>query len=456
MKKMKFLILALVLLVNTVFAGFAATAKGNIEIEYDAYAIDHSKESPAVKAYPHGNSYVTEDRCYELVPMNGRAGIIYYIHDPKGKLEFDVTVPPSRLAANITDDGKLHVSVEFFARYRFSVGEVEMYNNVVRGSVALVTLTGDRGEQLGYNVISPREYSRGEEDYNAYSVTLKTLKSYDGELALIWRSNSNADPEEDNFYDCPMLYFDFDKENDYLVNVGLCDDKGAFAVPVYQAEFDEEAEVELVSNILKDSDAEELVSSARSERPLSPSKYSPDIMFIPVPDTKPEKNGNTAEEAEETPAPASPAPPSFNYNPDIMFIPVPTPAPEKPQPQQNETVNDGRVRILLNGEELKIDVEPIIVGDRVLVPIRAIFEKLGAVVVWNGAEKNVLILKDANSIEFEINNTSVKVNNSEKQMDVPAQIFSERTLVPLRFLSESLGYGVDWKEETREVLINGK
>ena len=179
-------------------------------------------------------------------------------------------------------------------------------------------------------------------------------------------------------------------------------------------------------------------------------------MFIPVPDNgaeaspEPPKSGNTS-------APASPAPTSepSNYNPDIMFIPVPTPAPEPTEAHAPVTPNDGRIRILLNGEELVIDVEPIIVGDRVLVPIRAIFEKLGAVVVWDDTEKNVLILKDANSIEFEIDDTAVKVNDVEKYMDVPAQIFSGRTLVPLRFLSEELGYGVYWDEENRSVLING-
>lgn len=58
------------------------------------------------------------------------------------------------------------------------------------------------------------------------------------------------------------------------------------------------------------------------------------------------------------------------------------------------------------------------------------------------------------TIEFVIGETAVLVNGKEKQMDVPAKIIGGRTLVPMRFLSEALGYNVIWNEEARIVSVD--
>ena len=91
-----------------------------------------------------------------------------------------------------------------------------------------------------------------------------------------------------------------------------------------------------------------------------------------------------------------------------------------------------------------------------LVPLRAIFEKLDAEVEWNEETGTVTISKDGTEIEFLIDNTVVKVNDGEKHMDVPAQIINERALVPMRFLAIELGYDVDWDAKKQDVYINAK
>lgn len=116
------------------------------------------------------------------------------------------------------------------------------------------------------------------------------------------------------------------------------------------------------------------------------------------------------------------------------------------------TVNDGPV-IKVNGENLQMDVAPLIENGRTLVPMRAIFETLGAVVSWNPAAQKVTAVKGTMEISLVIGGAAV-VNGQTVQLDVPAKIVQGRTVVPLRFISESLGARVQWLGESRTVLIN--
>ena len=112
------------------------------------------------------------------------------------------------------------------------------------------------------------------------------------------------------------------------------------------------------------------------------------------------------------------------------------------------------ISVYVNNSMVNFDSQPAIMADRTLVPIRAIFEKMGAVVEWNDALKTVRATREDTVIEIPINSKVIKVNGVEKQTDVPAVILQSRTLVPVRVISESFGAEVTWNEKEKAVYIN--
>lgn len=110
----------------------------------------------------------------------------------------------------------------------------------------------------------------------------------------------------------------------------------------------------------------------------------------------------------------------------------------------------------VNGEEIKSDIPPIIINGRSLVPVRAIFEKLGAQVFWDATEKKVTVSYNGKDIVLKINDTYATVNGEKVKMEVPAKIINDRTVVPLRFVGESLDMEVGWYPEKGEITIDNK
>lgn len=112
------------------------------------------------------------------------------------------------------------------------------------------------------------------------------------------------------------------------------------------------------------------------------------------------------------------------------------------------------ISVYLQGEKLSFDVEPVIQNDRVLVPMRAIFEKLGAKVSWDEATKTAFGEKEDLSVALTIYSEDAVANGKTIKLDSVPIIRNNRTLVPLRFISESLGAHVDWNGNTRSVIIS--
>ncbi len=117
---------------------------------------------------------------------------------------------------------------------------------------------------------------------------------------------------------------------------------------------------------------------------------------------------------------------------------------------------DGRVRVKLNGDMIWFDSEPFVEKDRTFVPMRKIFETLGAEIEWDNDTETVTATKDGKVIKLTIGKDSAFVNGEEKTLDAPAQLKNDRTMVPLRFISESLGLKVDWSESNNLVIIKSK
>ena len=111
------------------------------------------------------------------------------------------------------------------------------------------------------------------------------------------------------------------------------------------------------------------------------------------------------------------------------------------------------ILVILNGRRLSFDVPPQIINDRTLVPLRTIFEALGATVDWNEDTQTVTAKKDNTVVSLTIGNTSPTINGQVITIDQPGIIRNGRTLVPLRFVAESFGVTVDWDAAARTVNI---
>lgn len=118
---------------------------------------------------------------------------------------------------------------------------------------------------------------------------------------------------------------------------------------------------------------------------------------------------------------------------------------------ENEQVN-----ITINGEHLQTDSPSSIVNDSALVPMRAIFEAMGAKVDWEDSTRTVTGTKDSDKIMLHIGDAIASLNENEIALDSPAIIVSDRTLVPVRFIAESLGSDVGWDSQTKTVMINNE
>lgn len=111
------------------------------------------------------------------------------------------------------------------------------------------------------------------------------------------------------------------------------------------------------------------------------------------------------------------------------------------------------IAITVNGTSLNSDVPAYIENSRTMVPMRAIFEALSAKVDYDAQTKTVTASKDGISVELVTGAATAKVNGTVKSLDAPVANKDGRTMVPLRFVSESLGAKVDWDGANRIVTI---
>lgn len=109
--------------------------------------------------------------------------------------------------------------------------------------------------------------------------------------------------------------------------------------------------------------------------------------------------------------------------------------------------------VQLDGRQLTFDVPPIIENGRTLVPLRAIFEAMGAKVVWDEANYTAKAAKGNTIVIIPIGSTTPTVNGKITQLDVPAKIVNGRTLAPLRFVGEAFGGQVNWDAKTQNITM---
>ncbi|MBP1934839.1 copper amine oxidase N-terminal domain-containing protein [Ammoniphilus resinae] len=124
-------------------------------------------------------------------------------------------------------------------------------------------------------------------------------------------------------------------------------------------------------------------------------------------------------------------------------------------PTQTQSATQ-EINVIINGEKQEYDQPPVLQNGRTLVPLRGIFETLGAKVNWNQVEKKVTATKDNQMIVLTIGSYQAEINDKLHKLDVEAKTINYRTMVPLRFIGEALGEDVHWEQSTKTVFIGGK
>ena len=116
-------------------------------------------------------------------------------------------------------------------------------------------------------------------------------------------------------------------------------------------------------------------------------------------------------------------------------------------------VVSGEVNVYVNDTKIVFDTQPVFIKNRTMVPIRGVFEAMGATVDWDNNEKIVTIEKGI-KIQVQLDNPKALIDGKTILMDVPAAGINGRILVPIRFISEALKANVDWVNSTKTVFIN--
>lgn len=118
------------------------------------------------------------------------------------------------------------------------------------------------------------------------------------------------------------------------------------------------------------------------------------------------------------------------------------------QPSQAQTME-----VLIDGLTLETDQPPIVYQSRTMVPLRAIFEALGAKVTWTEGSGSIYCRRDGASISLKVNDSTAYINGERVTLDVPPLAVNGRTLVPVRVVSEALGATCEWVRESNRVYI---
>ena len=112
--------------------------------------------------------------------------------------------------------------------------------------------------------------------------------------------------------------------------------------------------------------------------------------------------------------------------------------------------------VTLNGNAINFDVPPQLINDRTMVPLRAVFEAMGALVTWEPYNELISVELNGILIELTIGYDFMSIfgkNNRKVWLDSPPCIVDGRTLVPVRAISEALGEDVKWNEDSKTVEI---
>ncbi|MGI5950058.1 copper amine oxidase N-terminal domain-containing protein [Peptoniphilus sp.] len=125
----------------------------------------------------------------------------------------------------------------------------------------------------------------------------------------------------------------------------------------------------------------------------------------------------------------------------LMFIPL-------------SVFAESNIKLWINGNFVNSDVDPVILDNRTLVPVRVITENLGYKVEWNAKTQEVNIIYDEdNYFTFTIGKKGYYAGDTFNDSDIAPKIINDRTFVPLRIIAEVTGNKVDWDSNNRVAIV---
>lgn len=114
---------------------------------------------------------------------------------------------------------------------------------------------------------------------------------------------------------------------------------------------------------------------------------------------------------------------------------------------------DEAICVTLDGNYVGFDVEPQVIDGRIMVPIRAIFEAMGAVVEWDNATSTAVCTKGDTVVKMTVGSKEMYIGSELLTMDVSPAVIDGRTLAPARYVAEAFGANVQWNQDANTVVI---
>lgn len=112
------------------------------------------------------------------------------------------------------------------------------------------------------------------------------------------------------------------------------------------------------------------------------------------------------------------------------------------------------IAVYVNGRELRVEeTAPVIRHDRTFLPLRAVTEELGYTVAWDGDKREVTLTKSDETVAMIIGKKTYRLNGKEAAMDVVPFLEKNRTFIPARYLGEATGLPVKWMPKERIVTV---
>ena len=122
--------------------------------------------------------------------------------------------------------------------------------------------------------------------------------------------------------------------------------------------------------------------------------------------------------------------------------------------EETQVKTDDSIKVVVDGKEIIFtDQAPIIKNDRTMIPLRGVLETMGIDIVWNAEEQSITAERGDSYALFKIGETTLKTAEGEITLDVAPEIINDRTMIPLRAVTELFGAEVTWDADTKTVTI---
>lgn len=111
------------------------------------------------------------------------------------------------------------------------------------------------------------------------------------------------------------------------------------------------------------------------------------------------------------------------------------------------------INVYIDNTQISFDVPPQLIGGRTMVPLRKIFEELGATVLWEQETQTVIAYNEAKFVKATIDSNDMYINGVKNVMDIAPMVIDNRTLIPARFVAEAFDCIVKWDADRMAVYI---